>query len=390
MLLLKNKMKRNICILTQPLLTNYGCLLQAFALQKVLKDMGNEVVTDKRPIKLTSFCIKFLSVCKRIVYKFILLKKSNILFPYFLNKTDYNIISKNTESFILNNIATIDLLGDHRKISSNKTSLFDTYIVGSDQVWRPRYSRRLSNYFFDFIANDMSKKKIAYAASFGVDSWEFSYFQTKNTKKLASLFDAISVREDSAVNLCDQYLDVKATQVLDPTLLLDKEDYLSLIKNDHIPQSKGNLMTYVLDQSLEKNEIIEKVAKYLSLLPFKVMPELKLSKENRKNIDKCVYPKVTEWLRGFMDAKFVVTDSFHGTVFSIIFNKPFIAIANKGRGVTRFTSLLKIFGLEDRLIYSMNELTEELINKPIDFNHVNMIREEQKTKSIQFLVNALK
>lgn len=383
-------MKRRICILTQPLLTNYGCLLQAFALQKVLKGMGHEVVTDKRPIKMTSFCVKFLSVCKRILYRFILLKKINVLFPYFLNKTDYNIISENTELFILNNIATIDLLGDHRKISPNKTNLFDTYIVGSDQVWRPRYSRCLLNYFFDFIANDMSKRKIAYAASFGVSDWEFSKSQTKQAKNLAPLFNAISVREDSAVELCNKFLGVNATQVLDPTLLLTKEDYISLVNKDGIHQSKGSLMTYVLDQSLEKNEIIDKVAKHLCLQSFKVMPELKLNKENRKNIDRCVYPKITQWLRGFMDAKFVVTDSFHGTVFSIIFNKPFIAIANKDRGVTRFTSLLKIFGLEDRLIYSMNELTEELINKPIDFNHVNMIREEQKTKSIQFLVNALK
>lgn len=383
------EIKRKICILTQPLRLNYGGLLQAYALQKVLKDLGHEVVTDKRSKTEYPMYRKFLSICKRIIYRFILFRKVDCIFPYFESLSDYTAISQNTEDFIRKNISTIDLFEGSSKPSKGFDNKFDTFIVGSDQVWRPIYSH-IPNYFLDFLSDDSSKCKVTYAASFGVSDWEFSDSQTKQAQELAPLFDVISVREDSAVHLCNKFLGVNATQVLDPTLLLDKNDYISLIEKDQISQSKGNLMTYVLDYSLEKNEIIDKVAKVLRLQPFKVMPELKLNKENRKNVNKCVYPKVTEWLRGFMDAKFVVTDSFHGTVFSIIFNKPFIAIANKDRGITRFASLLKIFNLENRLIYSISELTDDLINSSVDFNQVNAIREKEKNKSIQFLIDALK
>ncbi|MGL5920707.1 MAG: polysaccharide pyruvyl transferase family protein [Bacteroidales bacterium] len=392
-------MKRKICILTHPLHINYGGLLQAYALQKVLKDLGHDVVTDKRPQKYSLYR-KFRTLCKHITYKFYtlckrticslsLLRKDDCLLPFFESLSDHTTIIKNTEDFIQKNILNIDFFAGKIMPAKAHIDKFDTFVVGSDQVWRPKYSYN-SNYFLNFISDDLSKRKVAYAASFGTSDWEFSADQTKHARELAPLFDAISVREDSAVQLCEQYLGVNAIQVVDPTLLLSKEDYITLVSKDEIAQSKGNLMTYVLDQSLDKIEIIDKVARSLSLHPFKLMPEPYLGKQNRKNIEKCIYPKVTEWLRGFMDAEFVVTDSFHGTVFSILFNKPFIAIANKGRGVTRFTSLLKLFGLEDRLVYSMNELTEELIHKPIDFSQVNAICEKEKKKSIDFLNDALK
>jgi exopolysaccharide biosynthesis predicted pyruvyltransferase EpsI len=93
---------------------------------------------------------------------------------------------------------------------------------------------------------------------------------------------------------------------------------------------------------------------------------------------------VEEWIRGFMDAEFVVTDSFHGTVFSIIFNKPFISIANESRGTTRFTSLLKMFNLENRLIFSPEELNLDKV-KEIDWGNVNEILEQDKERAIFFL-----
>lgn len=381
-------MKKNICVLTQPLCTNYGGLLQAYALQKTLRDMGHDVKTDSRPQKEISLLFKFLVICKRVVYKFILFRKVDTLFPYFQSISDYKKISENTQCFIDNHIDTIDFFEGRNTPNISNISLFDTYIVGSDQVWRPQYSPYLLNYFLDFISEDQSKRKIAYAASFGVSEWEFNDSQTRQASQLAKLFDAISLREDSGVQLCEAKLGVNAVHVLDPTLLLSKDDYIELIEKDQIQLSQGNLMTYVLDETPDKNAVIDKVATVLSLKAFKVMPKLKLDKD-QKHIDKCVYPKVTEWLRGFMDAEFVVTDSFHGTVFSIIFNKPFIAIANKNRGVTRFISLLKIFGLENRLIYSINELSEDLIKQSINFNGINNIKEAEIVKSITFIANSL-
>jgi exopolysaccharide biosynthesis predicted pyruvyltransferase EpsI len=115
-----------------------------------------------------------------------------------------------------------------------------------------------------------------------------------------------------------------------------------------------------------------------------------LTEENQKHIDECVFPPVTAWLRGFIDADFIVTDSFHGSIFSILFNKPFLAIGNKKRGMERFNSLMKMFGLEERLIYSPEELTDEIIDAPVDWKRVNSIRSDKKECAINFLSNNLK
>src|SRR5690606_25016520 len=109
-------------------------------------------------------------------------------------------------------------------------------------------SPQLSTFFLDFLENNFYVKKIAYAASFGVSNWEFNNEQTKIFSKLLKLFDAVSVREDSAVELCDNYLGVKATHLLDPTLLLNKEDYELLLENEEKYESTGELFTYILNK----------------------------------------------------------------------------------------------------------------------------------------------
>jgi len=118
------------------------------------------------------------------------------------------------------------------------------------------------------------------------------------------------------------------------------------------------------------------------------MPIQPLNGETMKNINQCVFPPVTKWLRGFMDASFVVCDSFHGAVFSIIFNKPFLVIANQGRGMARFYSLLRMYGLEDRLV--TDDMDISLLEKPIDWIVVNRKREEMKDISLAFLRENLK
>jgi hypothetical protein len=206
---------------------------------------------------------------------------------------------------------------------------------------------------------------------------------------LAKNFNAISVREDSAVKLSNDNLGVDAVHVLDPTMLLTKEDYEELVVKDQVSKSKGNLMIYVLDKSYKNTEIIQQVAIELGLIPFSLMPLYTFSSVGKKYIKDCVFPPVTEWLRGFMDADFVITDSFHGTVFSIIFNKPFLSIGNAGRGVTRFTSLLKIFGLENRLVLPSEKFSIKKIKGNIDFDKVNQILSNEKKRSKEFLFNAL-
>jgi len=376
-----------IGILTQPLTTNYGGLLQAFALQMTLKRMGHEVWTIDRQEKRTSLLVRILSIVKRLICRILFHEK--IVVRALPLKNEQNIIVQHTNRFINENISTTERIDSLRKLYFLNKYQFDVYVVGSDQVWRPNYSPCLTNYFLDFLDEKDEVKRIAYAASFGEDNWTFSHEQTAYCKLLTDRFNAISVREDSAIELCKENFEVTAEHVLDPTMLLAKEDYIELVERDYILENKGNLMTYILDKSSEKGKVVQKVAKELNLVSFTVFPKNTFEEVGNKHVDDCIFPPVTEWIRGFMDAKYIVTDSFHGTVFSIIFNKPFILIGNVERGMSRFTSLLKLFGLEDRLILSLNELTLEKINNPIDFSQVNRIWDQERLHSLDFLNKAL-
>lgn len=366
-----------IAILTQPLQNNYGGLLQAFALQKYLKEQGNEVMTVDFAWNhnLRYFGIK--SILVNILRKYILRRNIRSIIP--ITNEERRRIGQNTDRFTAEHIRTTQKIYSVDEISHIKKYQFDAYIIGSDQVWRPAYSPGMSAFFLSFLNKSDDAKRIAYAASFGVDNCnEFSQEALKKYSVLLKQFDAVAVREDSAVDLCKQHFDVAAEHVLDPTFLLDKETYSQLVEQDKCPASNGNMMVYVLDQSLDKKEVIQAVANERSLIPYSIMPD-----------EKGVYPPVTQWLRGFMDAEYVVTDSFHGVAFSVIFNKPFIAIGNYDRGLARFTSVLKMFGLQERLIFSINELTSQLINQPIDYSKVNRLKIDKQMFAMDFLNNAL-
>lgn len=370
-----------ICILTQPLYTNYGGLLQAYALQTVLKNMGHEVMTEDRK---TNSDVTIIDKIKRTnaIRKLFGLKKI-----YTAHDKELKIIAKNTDKFIKKYInTTLPVYSTEKKELSALG--FDAYVVGSDQVWRPRYSPYLQNYFLDFTKGQ-NVKRIAYAASFGTDEWELTPKQTAECSLLLKQFDSVSVREDSGVGLCQRYFGVDAVHLLDPTMLIEKEKYADLVEKEHEPHHQGRVMTYFLDRNEIKDKITAEVCKKLGGDYFSVTPKSRYMDVGPDRIEECVYPSVTSWLRGFMDADYVVTDSFHGTVFSIIFNKPFITIANCERGISRFTSILKVFGLENRLIYSLDNFNTEIIDCEIDFNIVNTIIKSEQEKSFSFLHSIL-
>ncbi|MGE6165399.1 polysaccharide pyruvyl transferase family protein [Aeromonas sp. Marseille-Q5825] len=367
-----------IAILTQPLHNNYGGLLQAFALQHHLKNSGHDVLTVNFgwQYKLPYLGIK--SVIGNVVRKYILRRPIGSVLP--ITDEQKREIGQHTNRFTAEHIRTTQDIYSISELDYIKNYHFDAYIVGSDQVWRPAFSPGISAFFLSFLGENETAKRIAYAASFGIDNCgEFTAEQLAEYARLLQRFDAVGVREDSAVNLCQQYFGTTVEHVIDPTLLLEKEAYCQLVVQDNTPASKGNMMVYVLDKAPEKQQIINAVASERGLTSFTVMPE-----------QNCVYPPVTQWLRGFMDAEYVVTDSFHGVVFSIIFNKPFIAIGNHGRGLARFTSVLKMFCLEKRLVFSPTDLSVELINQPIDFAKVNQLKAEKQQFAATFLKQALK
>lgn len=342
-----------IGILTLPLHTNYGGILQAYALQTVLERMGHRVVVlGKLKYSKLPLWKMPLSYSKRICKKYFLGEKSvKIFYEQWFNKT-YPIISQNTQRFIDNYIhyVTPDSLNS---LNSND---FDVIVVGSDQIWRPKYFSNIENAYLKFAQN-WNIKRVAYAVSFGTDHWEYTPIQTDKCRNLAHKFDAVSVRESSAVFLCQKYFGIKAQHVLDPTMLLDKKDYISLFEVARTPKSYGNLLVYLLDETPEKNELVNNVAKEKGLTPFRVNS---LVENHNAPIEKRIQPPIEQWLRGFYDAEFVVTDSFHACVFSIIFGKPFIAYGNENRGLSRFDSLLQLFSLEDRLTTSsiINNFTD--------------------------------
>lgn len=261
---------------------------------------------------------------------------------------------------------------------------YDAFIVGSDQVWRPSYNQHLEQAFLNFTENWKNVKRIAYAASFGVDNWEFTKKQTEECKRLVQKFDFVSVREDTAVNLCKEHLGIEATHVLDPTLLLSANDYQKLIDGLKISDSPY-VFSYLLDESEEKIDILEDISKRLNLPVRKIKLEKDISKIPMSKLKSLTYPSIQEWLASFAQADFVVTDSFHGTVFSIIFNKPFVVLPNKGRGVARFESLLKDISLENR-IFSDFLISDILYEEfPFQINSVLF----QKSERIKLKIESL-
>jgi hypothetical protein len=371
-----------IGIVTHYMHFGYGGVLQNFALQKLIRRMGHDPVTLRVSVDYPKSTSQRIIKTVKFNLKNIIGRDSGIT-----PKQDA-FISKEIEKFVakyINCTSENCISEDFRRATERENC--QIIVVGSDQIWRRNFPYYV-NSFLDFT-NGMDIKRIAYAASFAVDNWEFTSEQTALIKPLAKKFDAISVREASGIDLCKKYLhrdDV--VLVLDPTLMLDKEDYIKIVEEANELHCDGEMFTYVLDKSSYIESIINGIAEKAGIKRYECMPKV----ENRsyltvkKHQEDCVYPAITKWLRSFMDARLVVTDSFHGTAFSIIFNKPFFVLINKERGAARFTSLLHLFGLEDRIISSLDEVD---VYKSIDWDAVNEKKKEWQMKSIDFLKQIL-
>lgn len=378
-------------ILTQPLHSNYGGLLQAYALQTILKRLGHNPYIIQReypktPVIKTLWDIHLLNIARFILGKEI---------QYHITQKEIGKIRKNTNEFIDNEIQpkTKKIYTDKELTQCVAEEKFDAYIVGSDQVWRKAYSPNIFNYFLDFCKDDESVKKLSYAASFGTDNLvDYTPADIEQCKELTKLFDGISVRESSGVNIVNKNFETDAELVLDPTLLLGKEHYLNLIKGKTNSANTGKVFYYVLDKNDKTYETIEKVAQSNGTTAFTVYPKLPLNEKNiRKNIEKCIFPGVYDWINAFNSAEMILTDSFHGCVFSIIFNKPFWVFINENRGSARFDSLLGMFGLKDRIIKTNNfDLSTFDSQKKIDWDSVNKLIIDNQKNSINFIINTLK
>ena len=365
-----------IAILTLDLQTNFGGILQAYALQTVLERMGHEVVhLQAKHSRLHNPVVMPLVWCKRLYRKYF---QGDSELPVFENP--YKWARKNTDRFISNNLNCRFLAPE--EWNESLASEYDAFVVGSDQVWRPIYTPDVTRFFTAFLGHS-DIRRIAYAASFGVDVNEFSDEQLACGREYLKLFSAISVREESGIRLCKELFDVQACQVLDPTMLLSKEDYQRFAST--APQSPGNLIVYVLDRTEEKDAFISEFAEKWGLVPFYANSKTEIPWDVDIPIGERKQPPLENWLRGFADAEFVLTDSFHACVFSILFHKPFGVFVNLERGLSRIESLLQPLGLMDRCIID----APVDLDKPIDWKLIDNVLMQKAESSLEFLKQAL-
>jgi hypothetical protein len=363
---------KKIGILTLPLNNNYGGTLQAFALHQFLKNQNYDVHLIQKEA--------YRPIWKRIIIRLLETipfqnlnnyRLASIKNRYHRPFIDKYLPQKTSKSFTTSDLEII--AAEHN---------FYAVIVGSDQVWRLDYINdgHYSSYFLDFVKSPRTLK-ISYAASFGKDSWQ-AEDKREEVKYLLQKFDAVSTREISGIEICKRDFNLdQCTHVLDPTLLVDKHVYDCFLSTPPSPTHK-TVLTYILDHSQRKNDLASEVVNNLSE-PYKLISIYENNSHNPKY-------DAAQWVNLFANSDFIVTDSFHGMVFSIIFNKEFVVIGNKERGLARFSSLLRLLGLESRLIVDDGGYNiHDILSTTIDYGIVESIISDLRIRSKSFLESSL-
>lgn len=360
---------KKVGIITLHRTTNYGSVLQAYALQEVIKKAGYTTeIIDYRPGRSNMISmLKGLKNKSKLLHDNFFVRNAArvIIFPSYLLRflTFKKFVRKylNLSSYHFN---------DEKELNEYDFD-YDIYCTGSDQVWNSEWNGKIDKPLFLNFASD-SSKKIAYAASFG--KTELSSWEIDETKKLLNRYDYISVRELSGLQILNDLGIKNAKCVLDPTLLLDNNKWHALSSNKYRNQD------YILVYNLNRNKKIHDYA-------------TKLSKKTGYKIKYITYQLHDFYKKGHMycntsvenylslieNAKYIVTDSFHGVAFSINFNKNFIVIY-PNKFSSRLESILKITGLNNRVITDNNLLLDD-----IDYKSVNSCIEKERKKSIDCL-----
>lgn len=264
------------------------------------------------------------------------------------------------------------------------------FVSGSDQLWNPTLEKYAGKECFLSFANKNSIR-VSYASSFGNVSSFPESFIAKYKPELEK-FDAVSVREDYAVELCKKHFGVEAAFVCDPVFLCDRLVYQNLAEQSNTGFPGKYVLNFILDPNDEKSKAIQYIAnkKAAEFVCFTDLQNVEQKKAAFRLQNVYANAPIEDLLRAYLNCDFVVTDSFHGTCFAIIFNKPFISIANFSRGAKRFESLLRWTGLTDRMVNSIKEIFEkENLLKPIEYEQVNQKVAAFKERSLNWLKSAL-
>ncbi len=337
---------KNIGIITFQNANNYGAVYQAFALKKTVEKLGHNAAV--------------------INYDSPSMGLKNVQQSQFKDFIDEH----------------LNLTKEYISKEEIDTSLFDTIISGSDQVWNPRLTGGDMTYFLDFVPENV--KKVSYAASIGLNGDLF--VEHKNVfEKYVPEFSGISLREETHVDYIQSIAkDKEVIASIDPSLLLTSKEYLDAF---NLPDNRSEDYIFVFSYALDPK--MYDFANMLSLKSgYKIValsPYSAGSYVNGTKVVKNVPP--TEWLELFNKAKLVITDSFHGMMFSIVFNKPFYAYAPNRSNVARVKDVLKKLGLEDRKLTNITNVNDTVWE--MDYTNVNEILKKEREKSLEYLKNQL-
>lgn len=341
-------------ILTHPPGHNYGGILQALALSNALQELGHENIVLNGPYKK----LPLLKQCGNYVKRVFRRDRE----ARFVNLTD----------FVRCNLPL------SARWYGRELPDCEAVVVGSDQVWRPDYTHFPGVYFLDFVPEDQPVRRIAYAASFGVNEWLFSREQSDLFGALLRRFSAVSVREDSGVELCHNHWQIPAVQMPDPTLLHTADFYRQFIPAD-CAGSTGGIFAYFLDKTPEKIALARDLADKSKMELHDFMPDSK----------KAVLPPVGDFLSGIAGADFVLTDSFHGMVFSMIFGCRYAIIGNARRGLARF-ELTRQAGAGAALLTEASTMQcMRLLNAPEQYGRIGDFLQAERQRGRDFLASAL-
>lgn len=205
-------------VLTLRFHSNFGFIMQAYAMQYVIKQLGHEPYTYYTKVVEEKRINKAKQVIKNCLLKLIR-KYNGPVIPHWPTNEDYEIIDTYTNQFVFDNIALTPYFSSIKELERYDHRCFEAFIVGSDQVWREEFSLNIPTYYFDFVKHPA--KKISYAASFGVSKIDYPKSLINKCKRLIRDFSFVSVREKEGVTICRENFGVDAVQVLDPTMLVD-------------------------------------------------------------------------------------------------------------------------------------------------------------------------
>lgn len=309
-------------ILTHPQHINYGGILQCFALATYLRMLGHEPIVIRREQNKSNVIKRIL----RSVLKFLGFKR----YRQVISDRAVNI-----RPFVEKNINRTQAINSNLLMNNVCVQYdLDAVLVGSDQVWRRDFANDYGwNYFLDFVPQHIIKA--SYAASFGLSTWDYTNNEGQKIKELLKSFKNVSVREKEAVDLCKDHLGVDAEVLIDPTMLLNASIY-GKYSSDRLIQDDYVFVYWLGDL----NDISKDISEYRSLgYTVKVVT---LRGEH-------VVDSIEDWLSYIKYAKIILTDSFHGCVFSMIFHKQFVAYCNQSGGYGRIQSLFENMGISEKL-----------------------------------------